>query len=57
MLFRIYTGVESIKLLADTMGVKLDQKALEQILSKVKKEADEKGFALEEEVCNFINRT
>ena len=40
-----------------SMGVRLDKRALEEILAKVKKEVDQKGFALEEEVRNFINQT
>jgi isopropylmalate/homocitrate/citramalate synthase len=48
------TSREPILLKAKNMGFQLSSDQVENVLNRIKKEIDKKGFALEEEVTEFI---
>lgn len=53
--FGTTTSKESIQLKAKNMGYTLTSEQVEKVSVKIKKEIDKKGFAVEEEVADFIS--
>jgi methanogen homocitrate synthase len=48
------TDRESVEVLAQNLGISLEKKALDEIMVKIKDKIEEKGYASEEEVGEFI---
>jgi isopropylmalate/homocitrate/citramalate synthase len=48
------TDRESVEVLAQNLGITLEKKALDEIMVKIKDKIEEKGYATEEEVGEFI---
>jgi len=48
------TSTDSIEMKAERMGVKLTSTQIQTVMDKIKEKVDERGFATEEEVENFI---